>query len=168
MTDPTAPAIYVYSRTGHTERAARALAAKTGATLIAIDVNRYRWPLLWVAQAILDVGRKRFPETMQDMSNVDLRPWVVVAGPVWAGQPAPPVAATLQQLAKAKVPVAILTTSGNATAGAKAWEACEDALGRRLAGMVNVDNKVDGTPDMDARLASFAEALPSVAKDITT
>lgn len=155
------PAIYCYSHSGHTRRAADALAARTGAEIVPIEVDRYRVPYLWTIRAIWDVGRWRLPPLRTgNVVPVD-RPWIVVACPIWADQPAPPARSVLTTLAGVTVPVGLLTTSGGSAEPVKGLRTCERVLGRSMAAHVNIPNKVDGTPDMDQRLAAFADLMMS-------
>ena len=138
------PAIYCYSHSGHTRRAAAALAARTGAEIVPVEVDRYRLPILWVIRAIWDVGRWRLPPLRTGNVVPAHRPWIVVACPIWADPP-----------------VGLLTTSGGSAEPGKWLRTCERVLGRSIVAHVNIPNKIDGKPDMDQRLATFADLMMS-------
>ena len=163
MPNQVPPAIYCYSKSGHTRRAASAVAAQTTADLIPVEVGRYRVPLFWIARAIWDVGRQIIPPLQTGNVVPVERPWIVVAGPVWADQPAPPVRSVLRALSTTAVPIGLLTTSGRAVDQVKCVRTCEAELGRKLAAAVNIPNEIDQTEDMAQHLASFAAAMQSHA-----
>lgn len=153
------PVIYCYSKSGYTRRAVDALARKTGAEIVTVEVNRYRFPGLWVCRAIWDVGKSRLPPLRTGNVVPVHRPWVVVAGPIWADQLAPPARSVLHALAQTDVPVGLLTTSGRHVESVKHVAPCENTLGRSLAARVNVPNQMDGSADMETRLSRFAQDL---------
>lgn len=155
------PAIYCYSHSGHTGRAAAALAVRTGAEIVPVEVDRYRLPILWVIRAIWDVGRWRLPPLRTGNVVPAHRPWIVVACPIWADQPAPPARSVLVRLAGGSAPVGLLTTSGGSAEPVKGLRTCERVLGRSMVAHVNIPNKIDGKPDMDQRLATFADLMMS-------
>lgn len=159
MHDVAAPAVLYFSKSGHTRRAAEVLAHKTGAEAVPIEVNRYKMPLVWIFRAIWDAVRENTPRLRTDVAALADRPWLVVAGPIWASQPAPPMSSALRALAKTDVRVGLLTTSANPAEPVKCVRTCEAALGRSVAASVNVENKVNGTDCMDQRLSAFAIAM---------
>ena len=61
MKDTGSPLICFYSKSGHTQRAAHALASKTGADVVRLEVDRYTTPGLWFFRAVWDVGRGTTP-----------------------------------------------------------------------------------------------------------
>lgn len=153
------PAVCYYSKSGHTRRAAELLALKTGAVLTPIEVDRYHVPLLWVMRGIWDVGRANVPAVHIDIVLSVHRPWVVVAGPIWADQLAPPALSLLRTLAGTNMPVGLLTTSGGQSEPVKCMRNCKSVLGRSLTARVNITNKIDGTDEMDEHLNAFANAV---------
>ncbi|MEX0369958.1 MAG: hypothetical protein AB3N09_04950 [Tateyamaria sp.] len=157
MTAP--PAIYCFSKSGHTRRAAQAFARMTDAELIPVEVRRYKVPALWIARAIWDVGRGHLPPLRTGNVVPAHRPWIAVAGPIWADQMAPPARSVLHALANTDAPIGILTTSGRRAEPMKHVASCVDVLGRSIAAQVNIPNNMDGTREMLARLTAFAEAL---------
>lgn len=155
------PVIYCYSKSGHTRRAADALAKRTGADIVPIEIDRYRVPLLWAARAIWDVGRSHLPPLRTGNVVPANRPWIVLACPIWADQPAAPARSAITAMATSIAPVGLLTTSGGASEPLKCARTCETILGRQLAARVNIQNKIENTPEMDKRLNAFSDALTS-------
>ena len=150
------PVIFCYSRSGHTRHAADVLSQKTGASVVPLEVDRYSLPLLWVLRAIWDVAQARTPPLRTSVVASLPRPWVVVAGPVWASGPSAPMRSALQQLSRGTEPVGVLTTSGNPAEPVKCLRACAAVLGRGLVGHANIENRIEGTGMMDARLTALA------------
>ncbi len=163
MPTPRPPAVIFYSKSGHTRRAAAAFAAKTGADLIQITVDRYSFPLLWVFRAIWDVVRRQTPPVQLEQGALASRPWIVVATPVWADQPTPPVQRILPELARSDTPVGLLTTAGSPQDPIKCVGVCVDLLGRRVVERAHIDNKIDRTPEADSRLWALADAMETHA-----
>ncbi|MEX0338077.1 MAG: flavodoxin family protein [Arenibacterium sp.] len=159
MSKPKQPAIYCYSKLGHTRRAAKRLAEQTGAEFIPVVVARYSFPGLWVVRALFDVARKNTPPISNNFSDISGRPWLVVAGPVWAGQLAPPVCSVLARLAGTLSPVGLLTTSGDASPPDKAYASARGILGHDFVACVNIENAIENTPVADQRLTEFADLL---------
>lgn len=163
MSTPRPPAVIYYSRSGHTRRAAAALAAKTGADLIPITVDRYRVPVIWMIRAIWDVMRRQMPHVRLEQGALTQRRWIVIATPVWADQPAPPVKRVLSELERGDMPVGLLTTAGSPNDPIKCVGTCVDLLGRRVVERAHIHNKIDRTPEADTRLRTFAEAMETHA-----
>lgn len=159
MSGQNRPAILVYSKSGHSLRAAEALARKTGAELVRVTVNRYRIPGLWVFRAILDVLRAVAPPLELDVRRFADRPWVVVAGPIWAGQLAAPLRSILAGLAGAEPPVGVLSTCANHAELEKPYKVARGVLKRELAATADVENSIEDDPEMDRRLNLFAEQM---------
>lgn len=159
----TSPAIFCFSKSGHTRRAADLLAQRTGAQVIPIETDRYRMPLLWVLRAIWDVGRSHLPPLSSGNVVPADRPWIVVACPIWADQPAPPARSVITALASTATPVGLLTTSGGASEPLKCVATCETVLGRQLATHLNIQNKIEDTPETDKRLDVFAHTMMASA-----
>lgn len=155
----TNPVIYCYSKSGHTRRVADALATQSGAEVLPIEVDRYTVPFLWVIRAIWDVGRANEPPLHTGNVVPADRPWVVVACPIWADQPAAPARGVLTALAATSVSVGLLTTSGGASEPLKCVLTCEALLGRRLAARINIQNKIEGSAEMHKRLDAFVHAM---------
>ncbi|WP_299694711.1 hypothetical protein [uncultured Tateyamaria sp.] len=157
------PAIYCYSKTGHTRRAAKWLAQHSGAEFIPIEVDRYRMPLFWMVRAIWDVGRLHVPPLRTGNVVPVARPWIVVAGPVWADQPAPPLRSVLRALSTSSSPIGLLTTCGRREESVKCVRSCEAELGRSFAARVNIQNAIEGTDEMDRLLLSFSNTMTTEA-----
>ncbi|KIC51120.1 hypothetical protein [Tateyamaria sp. ANG-S1] len=153
------PAIFCFSKTGHSRRVADAFACRTGADIVQIEVERYRFPLLWIARAIWDVGRKAAPPLLTGNIVPAQRPWIVAAGPVWANEPAPPLRSVLAGLATLEAPVGVLLTCGRSKEQSNSFATCETVLGRPLAACVSIPNDIEDTEDMDVLLSAFASAM---------
>ncbi|MCB4379864.1 hypothetical protein FZX02_05215 [Synechococcus sp. MU1644] len=163
MSANTSPAILCFSKSGHTRRAADTLAQRTVAEVIPIETDRYKVPLLWILRAIWDVGRSHLPPLTGGNVVTANRPWIVVACPIWADQPASPARSVINALASTATPVGLLTTSGGAREPLKCVATCETVLGRRLAASLNIQNKIEDTPETDKRLDAFAHAMMTSA-----
>ncbi|WP_299210333.1 hypothetical protein [uncultured Tateyamaria sp.] len=163
MSANTSPAILCFSKSGHTRRAADTLAQRTVAEVIPIETDRYKVPLLWILRAIWDVGRSHLPPLTGGNVVTANRPWIVVACPIWADQPASPARSVINALASTATPVGLLTTSGGAGEPLKCVATCETVLGRRLAASLNIQNKIEDTPETDKRLDAFAHAMMTSA-----
>lgn len=159
MPTRTPPAIFCYSKSGHTRRAADALAERTGATVIPVEVDRYKVPLLWFFRAIWDVARAHLPPLRSNLPDVSHRPWIVVAFPVWADQPAAPARSVLTALAATSRPVGILATCGAASEQAKTMRTCDNILGRPAVARTSIQNKIEDTLEMEQRLNALAKDL---------
>lgn len=159
MTANTSPAIYCYSKTGHTRRVAEALAHRTGAEVIEIEVDRYKVPMLWFFRAIWDVGQAHLPPLRTGNVIPTHRPWSVLACPIWADQPAAPARSAISALAATTAPIGLLTTSAGSSEPLKCVATCEAILGRPLAARINIQNKVENTPEEETQLAVFADAM---------
>ena len=110
-------------------------------------------------RGIWDVGRANVPAVHIDIDLSAHRPWVVVAGPIWTDQLAPPALSLLRTLSATNVPVGLLTTSGGQSETVKCMCKCKAVLGRNLTARVNITNKIDGTEEMDQHLNAFANAV---------
>ncbi|WP_299647877.1 hypothetical protein [uncultured Tateyamaria sp.] len=159
MSDTPRPAIYWYSKSGNTRRAAEAFAQITGAEIVPIEVNRYRVPLLWMCRAIWDVGRSNAPRLRTGYVVPAKRPWIVVAGPIWADQLAPPGRSVLETLAGTSIPVGLLTTCGRSVEQVKYAQTAEAVLGRPLVAHVSIQSKFVGTEEMTRQITRFATAM---------
>ncbi|MBY5931925.1 hypothetical protein KUV51_02835 [Tateyamaria omphalii] len=159
MPSRTAPAIYCYSKSGNSRRVALALAEKTGADVISVDVDRYRSRFFWMVRAIWDVGRKNAPPLLTGNVLPAQRPWIVVAGPVWANQPAAPLRTVLETLTNVDVCVGVLLTCGRSKEQGASLTTCEDILGHPLAACVSIPNEMTDAEDVNALLSAFASAL---------
>ncbi|WP_299547455.1 hypothetical protein [uncultured Tateyamaria sp.] len=163
MSSDPPPAIYCYSKSGHTRRAAEVFAQKTGAEIVPIEVDRYRIPLLWIVRAIWDVWRSRIPPLRTGNVVPAARPWIVVATPVWADQPAPPARSVLATLSLSPTAVGLLTTCGSSSDQLKCMQTCDAVLGHPLTGHANIPNEIENTDEMDKRLSRFANVMRTSA-----
>ncbi|WP_147108306.1 hypothetical protein [Tateyamaria sp. syn59] len=163
MPAKTPPAIYCFSKGGHSRHAAWNLAKHTGAEVMAVDVTRYRVPMFWIIRAIWDAGRKNAPPLKTGNILPAARPWIVVAGPVWADLPAAPMRSVLKELAQSDIPVGVLLTCGRKKEQQSSITACEAVLRRPLAGSVTIPNHIENTEEMETRLGAFASAMSNQA-----
>ena len=166
MTDCPDPLVICYSRSGHSRRVAREIAAQAGAELIEIGTPRYRVPGLWMGRAIWDAARRSLPPLTGIVAHdLGQRPWVAVCGPVWADRPAAPLRSVLTRLGDCAMPVGIVLTCGRSIAQEKSLAACEEALGRPLAASVTVENAEEGTLAYRDRLFGFVRRIEGKVAD---
>ncbi|MFS1286914.1 flavodoxin family protein [Pseudomonas piscis] len=83
-------AVIYYSRSGNTEVAARHIACRLGATLIALDAPDYALGLRGLGRALWDA---RGESARITPNNIDLQAFdtVYLGSPVWLYSPAPPI-----------------------------------------------------------------------------
>ena len=146
MKDINEPLIVLYSHSGHTQQVVERFAKLAGANIQRVEPRRYRTPVAWTLRALLDVATQAEPQLWRfDPEQARNRPWVLVAGPVWAGQPAAPVRSMLSRLRAVDVPVGLLLTCGKANGFARTVAKCESILGRRIVASCPVENAEQGT-----------------------
>lgn len=121
--------VVFYSRTGHTEQVARALADKLGADLDRITEKRSRrgfWQY-WKSgrEAFLDILPEIEP-TRHDPADYDL---VVLGSPVWASRPSTPMRAWIAANRAKLTNIACFVTLGGSGAQ-KTMDRMAEAAGR--------------------------------------
>ncbi len=168
MADTALPAVVYFSKSGHTRRAAEALARIADADLIPATVKRYRIPILWIVRAIFDIHKRSEPKLFYDATNLDERPWLALCGPVWASQPSAPLRSMLAQSKDMNVAVGLLLTSSDQSPPEKIFAVCDQVLGRPLSAKVHIENTIDGGAEMERRLTRFASELDPLASRAMT
>lgn len=158
MTERPGGLILYYSRTGHTEQAVQALAAITNADVCAWDGPCYPGAI-GILRGMFGVLFKSRPVPARRLPSLDHRPWVVIAGPIWAGQPAPPMRTLLTTCrTRPDLPVGLLLTCSD-TEPSATIKACEAILGRGFTAQTSIRNEDDGTIEMAMRLEDMGEVL---------
>jgi hypothetical protein len=159
--------IAYYSRSGHTQRAAHALADRLGATLLPITERRSRRGAFGYLRSAWEALQQRDAEL--DMPAVDLAPYdlVVIGTPVWASHPSSP-ARTFAKLHRRRMPrIALLCTLGGSGADAVFAE-LQSVLGQApLATLALTDRELDSASDgakLDALAATLAAKVMSAVR----
>lgn len=154
--------IVYYSRTGTTEKLARALAAELDARIEAIDcpsyaVERAGW--LGYLKAGWDSLKGRLPRV--DLPDVTLTDYdlLLIGTPIWTSYPSVPMRAFLDQSLGFPPRVALFVTSGGHSPADKAAAMVADLLPVPLEAMLSIgQSKVQGD-DFDVELKAFVKQL---------
>ena len=163
MSQQTSPTdIIVYSRSGHSRRAAEELGRHLDLAPHEVTTPNYAWPILGWLAAARDGLKGRAVALDQPLEPVR-DGLVVLVGPVWAGGAAAPLNTVIDRLAPGRAEVAVLLTCGDPKAPGTPLDKIAARLGRPLkAGMV-LSNRVQSTGDGRARLEAFAAGLDTNA-----
>lgn len=163
MTDTQTGLILVYSRTGYTARAAERLAAVTGADVFDWSVEGYGLGGFAIFRGMIGVLTGACPAPSAGVPSLAHRPWVVVCGSVWAGQPAPPLRGMLVECCQhPDLPVGLLLTCGDSKPPVAA-KRCAAILGRAFIATAHIPNELDGSVKMAARLDALGAAMQAAA-----
>ncbi|MFY0691071.1 MAG: hypothetical protein JXR14_04020 [Paracoccaceae bacterium] len=152
-------AVVVYSRNGHSQRLARQVADQLDADIFLIRTKRYRLPVLGLVQAVHDAVRGRLPEVCCNVEAVSRYRCLVVGGPIWAGNIAPPVSAFLAAQQDLPAELGLFVTCGGMNAPETAFLSAEARMGRRFSATMWLPNTLEDTDEMTRRLAAFRSAL---------
>ena len=155
---PSTTLICVYSKTGHSRRAAEHLGNRFGIAPFEVTTKRYGWPVLgWIAAGRDGMWGRAAPlEQSPDLLNDGM---VVLVGPVWAGGAAGPLNSMIDILATGEQDVAVLLTCADPKEQIGPLNKIADRLGRPLTAKMVLSNDAQDTPDGLARIAAFADAL---------
>jgi hypothetical protein len=166
-------AIVVYSRTGHSLRAAERLAKSLNAEVIKLAAPRYGGPVgyMWAGFQSIRQRGSLGPQSFSTLSNYDL---VILCGPVWTSYPAIPLRGVLQSIPLPPV-VALFLTNGDHSPAAKAFDVGEADLGRSFAAKTSLANAKEGTEEENriyqtfmADLAAAESSLEIAQSDVLT
>ena len=157
MTDRKTLVVY-YSRGGHTESVAQEIARQVGADIEVIDAGSFARGFLWFLRAgwASLTGRDvKITPAKRDPSDFDL---VVLATPVWVGQPSPPMRAYLRDYAAAMPAIAcVLTHGGGDTSPAlRKFEALAGKAPVARVTLSDIERKSGAEP---AKILDFVAAL---------
>lgn len=147
-----------YSRSGSTEKAARALAERLGADARPLLTSAsYAGPGGFL-RGIWDSLRRRTPDVTLDADPAAYR-LVVVGAPIWAGKPAAPLRSFLSRHGPRARAVAAFCLSGSGGAWPGAFGEIESLVGGHLVAALSLSQQqvVDG--DFAAELQDFARTL---------
>ena len=158
------PVIVVYSKTGHSWRAAEQLGDALGVAPFEITTPLYRWPLLgWMRAARAGMTGKTAPLDQKiDLPNDGL---VVLVGPVWAGGPAAPLNTVIDALKSGSQRVCAILTCGDSKEDASPIQSIETRLGRPLEVALVLSNEALETPDATVRIEAFASLCRPAIQD---
>ncbi len=151
-------AIIYYSRTGATCAAAQRLARRSGACLVALALKRYRQGPAGRLRARLDTLFSVAPPLDDALPDLGARPWVAIGGPLWLGQPAPPLRRVLTEAALPRR-VGLFLTADRPGAPNRAYTDCADTLGRPLAARTWLRPGPDHEEETARRLDLFHDTL---------
>ncbi|MEZ5817654.1 MAG: NAD(P)H-dependent oxidoreductase [Hyphomicrobiaceae bacterium] len=132
--------VLFYSLTGTTRTAATALARELGADIEEIRCDRYQTGFWGFWRAAADSWRKRRPAIhalAHDPARYDA---VVLAGPIWAFSPAPPLLAVIDRERLRLPKVAWLLTHGG-SAGERSLALLNEVFGRKAVAAVVIKEK---------------------------
>ncbi|MBA4805494.1 MAG: hypothetical protein H2038_12670 [Brevundimonas sp.] len=150
-----------YSRSGSTERVARALAGRLGADARPIVSSASYAGAGGFARGIWESLRRRAPDIRIDVDPGAYR-LVVVGGPIWAGKPATPLRAFLRRYGPRTRSVAAFCVSGAGGAWPAAFAEIEDLVGGPLAARLSLSQAEALGPGLPAALDGFARELSGV------
>ena len=152
--------IVYYSRTGVTKRVAEALAKTVDADTAEIRCEAYRPGFPRLIKAIMDAGRRK-PSAPIDPPHPDYARYgaIVIAAPVWAGRPAPPLQAWLETKPPLPEHVALMVTYAGDPAIDKAEETVAALIGRPVEASFSLAQRDAKGEPLDRAVAAFAEEL---------
>ncbi len=158
MADRKTLVVY-YSRTGHTEAAARDIARQTEAEIEAIDAGSFAHGFLWYLRAGWASVRR---EVSIAAAKHDPRKFkrVVLAGPVWAGRPAPPMRAYLRNH-EGKLPeIAFVLTHGGGDIS-RAFDILQELAGKAPVAQVSLSEAERKDGREQSKIDDFVASLSS-------
>ncbi|MEL6239880.1 MAG: hypothetical protein AAFV87_00680 [Pseudomonadota bacterium] len=151
--------VVYYSRTGNSRVLAEAIAGALDGPLHELTVNAYQTPVLWYYFAGRDALRGRSPKLTSDpVSLSDIRTLVLI-GPVWAGNPAPPLISFLAQQMELPQKVGLFLTSGDRRLLSAPINKFRYHLGRDLDAAMTIGSRDLNTLTMQTKIAEFVDAL---------
>ena len=149
-----------YSRSGSTEKAARALAKRLGADARPIlTAASYAGPGGFL-RGIWDSVRGRAPDVTLDADPGAYR-LMVVGGPIWAGRPAAPLRSFLSRHGPRAKAVAAFCLSGRGGAWPAAFGEIERLVGGPLVATLSLSQQEVLSEEIGPELEEFARALAS-------
>ena len=157
MADRKTLVVY-YSRSGHTKAVAQDIARQTGADIEAIDAGGFAQGFLsylhagWAALKSRDVS---IAPAKHDVRGYDL---VVLACPVWAGRPAPPMRAYLRDHAVELPAIACVLTHGGGDA-TRPLDKLEALAGKAPIARVTLSDVEKRSGAEPAKIADFIAEL---------
>jgi flavodoxin len=147
-----------YSRSGSTEKVARALAERLGADARPILASASYAGAGGFVRGVWDSLRRGVPEVRVDADPAAYR-LVVVGGPIWAGKPAAPLRAFLRRHGPRAKAVAAFCLSGSGGAYPAAFAEIEDLVGSRLVATLGLAQATALGDDVGPALDEFAREL---------
>lgn len=166
---PMKTLIVYYSRTGTTEKLARALADALDARVVTIDCPRYaveRSGWLGYLKAGWDSLKGRLPQIDTPpltLADYDL---LLIGTPIWTSYPSAPMRAFLEQGVGFPPRVALFVTSGGHSPAEKAAEMVKDLLPVPLEAMLSVGQSKVLANDFDADVRDFVQGLQSQPAEV--
>ena len=158
--------VYYFSRSGHSRRLARQLRDALDGKLTEIVTARYKLPLLGWFRAARDSLKHMAPPLQTSIEMPTSEDTVILVGPVWAGQPAAPLNAALDAVAKSGAKVAVALTCADKKSPTGALDVMAERLGKNLAAGMVMSNAHEGTAAEKERIDGFvADLQASKAQD---
>ena len=147
-----------YSRSGSTEKVARALAGRLGADARPILTSASYAGAGGFLRGVWDSLRRRAPDIRIDVDPGAYR-LVVVGGPIWAGKPAAPLRTFLRRHGPRARSVAAFCLSGSGGAWPAAFAEIEDLVGSRLVATLSLAQREALADEVEPVLDEFAREL---------
>jgi flavodoxin len=122
--------IAYYSRTGNTRKAAEALARHMDADIVEIPCDKYDGGAKGLINAGHDSVHAEAPEIGDLPADPAAYDRVILGGPVWVWDAAPPLRSVIREVELAGKPVAVFVTYGGGPHG-RPLRQLEDELGRK-------------------------------------
>ncbi len=150
-------AVLYYSRDGHTDRAAHKLATALDATLIRIEMKRYRKGVFGFLRAGFESITGRLPQ-VATVEPLDTYASVSLGAPVWTSFPATPLRAFLAQHPALPDAVGLFLSSGFDESPDQALSMGRDLLGHPFVATLSLPEDLDDTTSA-ARINDYCEAM---------
>lgn len=156
-------AIICYSRTGHSERIANALAERLGGTVILLDTPSYRGVLGFIRAATQSL-MQRIPAQITPLQLGHRFASAVICGPVWTSYPAVPIRACLRLGKELPQTVGLFLTYGGSNAEEKTLDVAQQDFGRDFAAIAALKNTDEGTAAETRLLDTFCRQMAQATR----
>ncbi len=159
MAEASDAIVIYYSRTGNSRVLAEAVAHALDCPVQALTVDAYGTPLLWYYFASRDALKGRTPELTSAPIDLSQIRTLVLIGPVWAGNPAPPLVSFVTSQMELPEKIGLFLTSGDPKFLSAPIEKFRYHLGRELDAAMTVGSRDPNTLTMQSKIAEFVDTL---------